>query len=213
MITALAGYLVILRGETFNVGDRITMGGVRGDVIALGFIRTTIMEMGQPPAVQPADPAQWVRSRQYTGRVVTVTNDKVFDEAVYNYTRDFPYLWEELSLPIRYTDDRGRAEQILLDAARRQTVAADDVPAAALAAMQQRYFVREADLEPRVYWRLTDNWLELTVRFLTGVYGVRDVKDTMAREVLAALEEAGIGLASATFEVVGVPPLRLTPET
>ena len=44
VITSLAGYVVILRGKTFNVGDRITMGGVRGDVIALGFIQTTIME-------------------------------------------------------------------------------------------------------------------------------------------------------------------------
>jgi small-conductance mechanosensitive channel len=213
VITALAGYLVILRGDTFNVGDRITMGGVRGDVIALGFIRTTIMEMGQPPAVQPAEPAQWVRSRQYTGRVVTVTNDKVFDEAVYNYTRDFPYLWEEFTLPIRYTDDRSRAEQILLAAAGRHTLAVDEMPADALAAMQQRYFLRGADLEPRVYWRLTDNWLELTVRFLTGVYGVRDVKDAMSREVLSALDKAGIGLASATFEVVGLPPLRVTPDS
>ena len=73
VVTAVAGYFVILRGQTFNVGDRITMGGVRGDVIALGFIQTTIMEMGQPPAVQSADPAMWVQSRQYTGRVVTVT--------------------------------------------------------------------------------------------------------------------------------------------
>ena len=212
VITALAGYVVILRGDTFNVGDRITMGGVRGDVIALGFVRTTIMEMGQPPAVQPADPAQWVRSRQYTGRVVTVTNDKVFDEAVFNYTRDFPYLWEEMTLPVKYSDDRARAEQILLEAARRHTVAVDEVPAAALEQMRQRYFVRGADLEPRVYWRLTDNWLELTVRFLTGAYGVRDVKDAMSREVLAGLDAAGIGLASATFEVVGLPPLRVTPE-
>ena len=212
VITALAGYVVILRGDTFNVGDRITMGGVRGDVIALGFVRTTIMEMGQPPAVQPADPAQWVRSRQYTGRVVTVTNDKVFDEAVFNYTRDFPYLWEEMTLPVKYSDDRARAEQILLEAARRHTVAVDEMPAAALEQMRQRYFVRGADLEPRVYWRLTDNWLELTVRFLTGAYGVRDVKDAMSREVLAGLDAAGIGLASATFEVVGLPPLRVTPE-
>ena len=60
-------------GKTFNVGDRIAMGGVRGDVIALGFTQTTIMEMGQPPAVQGADPAMWVQSRQYTGRVVTVS--------------------------------------------------------------------------------------------------------------------------------------------
>jgi len=78
--------------------------------------------------------------------------------------------------------------------------------------MQQRYFVRGADLEPRVYWRLTDNWLEPTVRFLTGVYGVSDVKDAMSREVLAGLDEAGIGLASATVEVVGLPTLRVTPQ-
>ena len=63
-----------------------------------------------------------------------------------------------------------------------------------------------------MYWRLTDNWLELTVRFLTGVYGVRDVKDGMSREVLAELDAAGIGLASATFEVVGLPPLRVAPQ-
>src|SRR4051812_12957188 len=34
-VTAFAGYLVVMRGHTFTVGDRIKMGGVRGDVIAL----------------------------------------------------------------------------------------------------------------------------------------------------------------------------------
>ena len=88
VVTALAGYVLILRGKTFNVGDRIVMGGVRGDVIALGFIQTTIMEMGQPPPVQNADPAMWVQGRQYTGRIVTVSNAKMFDEPVFNYTRE-----------------------------------------------------------------------------------------------------------------------------
>jgi small-conductance mechanosensitive channel len=209
VITAAAGYFVILRGDTFTVGDRITMGGVRGDVIKLGFIKTTIMEMGQPPSVQTADPAQWVKSRQYTGRVVTVTNDKVFDEAVYNYTRDFPYLWEEMSLPIAYRDDRERAEQILLEAARRHTVALDQMPAEALDAMKRKYFVRDLDFEPQVYWRITDNWLELSVRFLVGVYGARGLKDRMSREILTEFDEAGIGIASATYEITGVPPLKV----
>ena len=78
VVTSIAGYFVILRGSTFTVGDRITMGGVRGDVIRLGFIQTTIMEMGQPPSVQGADPAMWVHSRQFTGRIVTVSNSKIF---------------------------------------------------------------------------------------------------------------------------------------
>ncbi len=93
VVTSIAGYFVILRGNTFTMGDRITMGGVRGDVLRLGFIQTTIMEMGQPSSVQGADPAMWVKSRQFTGRIVTVSNSKIFAEPVYNYTRDFPYIW------------------------------------------------------------------------------------------------------------------------
>ena len=209
VVTAVAGYFVILRGKTFNVGDRIVMGGVRGDVVALGFTQTTIMEMGQPPPVQNADPAMWVRSRQYTGRIVTVSNARIFDEPVFNYTRDFPYLWEELSLAIPYHADRRRAERILLEAARRHTLSVNDLSAEALREMQRRYVLKPADLGPRVYYRLTDNWLELTVRFVVPEHGVRDYKDAMSREVLDALDEAGIAIASTTIEITGLPVVRV----
>lgn len=209
VITSIAGYLVILRGKTFNVGDRISMGGVRGDVIALGFIQTTLMEMGQPPSVQDATPPIWVKSRQYTGRVVTVTNDQIFSEPVYNYTRDFPYLWEEMMIPISYDTDAARVEQILLDCADHHTVHIGEMSREALEAMQRRYFVHEADLEARVYYRLTDNWLELTVRFVVTEHGIRDIKDAMSRDILAAFKGEGIGIASATYDIVGFPPIRL----
>ena len=102
----MAGYVVILRGQIFSVGDRITMGGVRGDVIGLRFTQTVIMEMGQPPGEQGDAPSMWVRSRQYTGRIVTVTNAKIFDEPIYNYSREFPFIWEEMTLPISFDTDR-----------------------------------------------------------------------------------------------------------
>jgi len=209
VITSLAGYFVILRGQTFSVGDRIEMGGVRGDVIALGFIQTTIMEMGQPPSVQDAIPPIWVKSRQYTGRIVTVTNDKIFNEPVYNYTRDFPYLWEEISIPIKYTADRDRAEQILLEAAERYTVKIASMSQEALYKMQRRYFVQMEDLQPKVYYRITDNWLELTVRFVVKEHGIRDLKDAVSRDILAGFDQAGIDIASATFDIVGFPTLRV----
>jgi len=209
VITSIAGYIVILRGKTFNVGDRISMGGVRGDVIALGFIQTTLMEMGQPPSVQDAAPPIWVKSRQYTGRVVTVTNDQIFSEPVYNYTRDFPYLWEEMMIPITYSTDAARVEQILLDCANRHTVHISEMSLASLEAMQRRYFVHKADLESRVYYRLTDNWLELTVRFVVKEHGIRDIKDAMSRDILAAFKGEDIGIASATYDIVGFPPIRI----
>lgn len=209
VITSLAGYFVILRGKNFSIGDRITMGGVRGDVIALDFIQTTIMEMGQPPSVQSADPAVWVKSRQFTGRIVTVSNDKIFDEPVYNYTRDFPYLWEEISIPITYSTDRERAEQILLECADRHTIQINQLSEEALQKMQKRYFIQTADLTPRVYYRITDNWLELTVRFIVTDHSIRNIKDAVSRDILKAFDRAGIGIASATFDIVGFPSLKI----
>lgn len=208
VITAIAGYFVILRGKTFNIGDRIVMGGVRGDVIALDFTQTTIMEMGQPPSVQETDPAMWVRSRQYTGRVVTVTNARIFDEPVFNYTRDFSYIWEEMQVPIPYTADRRRAEEIFLSVVNRHAVHESELAADALDELKRRYFMRSGDIAPRIFWRLTDNWLELTARFVVPDHGIREVKDAISRDLLSALDQAGIGIASATFEIVGLPPLR-----
>jgi small-conductance mechanosensitive channel len=209
VVTALAGYVVIMRGNTFTVGDRITMGGVRGDVIALTFMQTKIMEMGQPPAVQGADPAMWVRSRQFTGRIVTVTNDKVFDEPVYNYTREFPFIWDEMTVPIPYRADRTRAEAILLQCVAEHAAAPDRESEPVRRALEKRYFLSVDDLTPRVFYRLTDNWLELTVRFIVREHGIREMKDAIARAVLAKFNEAAIEIASATYEIVGVPTLRM----
>jgi small-conductance mechanosensitive channel len=209
VITAVAGYFVILRGKTFNVGDRIVMGGVRGDVIALSFMQTKILEMGQPPPVDSAEPAMWVHSRQFTGRIVTVSNDKIFDEPIYNYTYHFPYVWEEIRLPVSYSDDRARAETILLEAAQRHAVQEDEIPQHHIAQLERRYGIRIGNVAPKVYWRLTDNWLELAVRFLSPDHGTREIKDAMSREILGRLDQAGIGIASATYEITGLPVLTV----
>ncbi|WP_267428327.1 mechanosensitive ion channel domain-containing protein [Methylobacterium sp. GC_Met_2] len=209
VVTSLAGYFVILRGATFTVGDRISMGGVRGDVLRLGFIQTTIMEMGQPPAVQGASPAMWVRSRQFTGRIVTVSNAQIFSEPVFNYTRDFPFIWEEIAIPITYQADRSRAEAILLQAASRHSLDTNAMTIDAKTRLQDRFGVEPVDLEPRVFYRITDNWLELTVRFILGTHQIRGAKDAMSRDILTAFDAAGIGIASATYDIVGLPPVEI----
>ncbi len=209
VITAVSSYFIILRGKAFHVGDRIVMGGVRGDVISLGFIQTTIMEMGQPPGEQADAPSLWVGARQYTGRIVTLTNDKIFDGPVYNYTRDFPYIWEEMHMPIPYTGDRRKAEEIMLRAARHHTQKIADLSEDALKDLERRYSVKREELEPRVFLRLTDNWVELALRFITEDHGIRRVKDAMSREILEEFEKAGIGIASGTYEVVGFPELKV----
>ena len=212
-VSAIAGYFVILRGNNFAIGDRIHMGGVRGDVMRLNFIQTTIMEMGEPPAVQNADPAMWVKSRQFTGRIVTISNSKIFTEPVFNYTRDFPYIWEEMTIPITYKADRKLSEEILIKAAKDHAVNTNAITLEAKHEMQERFNIVPIDLEPAVYYRITDNWLELTVRFLTTTHQIRKVKDAMSRQIIKALDEGGIGIASATYDIVGFPTIDLRTST
>src|SRR5206468_3757909 len=120
----------------------------------------------------------------------------VFDEPVYNYTRDFPYIWDEINLPVRYQDDAAKAESILVDAARRHALTGDKIGDEEMQRLKDNFGINVGDTEPHSYWRITDNWLEITVRFLAPDHGVRNIKDRMSREILAALNEAKIGIAS-----------------
>ena len=209
VITAVAGYFVILRGKTFNVGDRIVMGGVRGDVIALTFMQTKILEMGQPPPMQENSPVVWVKSRQFTGRIVTVTNDKIFSEPVFNYTDQFSYVWDEITVSIHFNDQRERAEAILHEAAREHAATSESLGEREVERLERRYGIAMGDIDPRVYWRIGDSWLEMTVRFLTPDHGTRDIKDRIARQMIARFEEAGIGFASTAYEITAFPKLRM----
>jgi small-conductance mechanosensitive channel len=204
VITSVAGYFVILRGKTFNVGDRILMGGVRGDVIGLTFMQTRIMEMGQSPR-EETDKTSWVHSRQFTGRIVTVTNDKVFDEPVYNYTHEFAYIWDEMSFPVHYHQDFQKAEDIILKAARKEALTGERLGADEVTRVEKRFGIDAGAIEPRLFWRVTENWLELTVRFLGPDHGIRGIKDRITRDVLKNFERSNIMIAAVRQEGVTGP--------
>ena len=125
------------------------------------------MEMGQPPSAQGEEPGMWIQARQYSGRIVTVTNTKIFDEPVYNYTRDFPYIWEEIRVPVPYNGDWHRAERILLTAVQKHAVTESQLPGVVIEELQRRYFMETPDVQPKTFLRMTDNWIELAVRFVT----------------------------------------------
>ena len=201
VITAIAGYFVILRGKTFNVGDRILMGGVRGDVVGLSFMQTRIMEMGQSPR-EETDTRSWVRSRQFTGRIVTVTNDKVFDEPVYNYTHEFAYIWDEISVPVAYSSNYAAAEKHLMAAAAAHALSRESMGRKEVDRVEKRFGIQVDEIDPRVFWRITEDWLELTIRFLGPDHGIRGIKDKMTRDILAGFERDGIAVGATRQQAV-----------
>ncbi len=207
VLGSFAAWLGILAGRVFRVGDRVMMGGVKGDVIDLAPLRTTIMEIGSPGASEGSD--VWVRASQYTGRIVTVSNKAFFDEPIYNYSKDFDYVWEEIAIPVSYKTDWEKGRDVLMEEVEAATRDFRDQSAEALAEMARRYLMGRGEVEPRVFVKLTDNWVELSARFVLPTRSARQVKSTISENILKGFSRENITIASATSEIVGFPPLQV----
>ncbi len=196
VIASAAGRLALTTGRFYRVGDRVQLGGIKGDVIDIGLLRTTVMEIGD-----------WVKGDLYTGRVVRIANSFVFKEPVFNYSGDFGFLWDEITLPVTYGVHHAAAREMLTRVV--QGVAGQYVEPARheWREMLARYRVEDARLEPMVSLVLTDNWLEFTVRYVVPFDKRRTVKDLLFTRVLDEVEASGgkLQLASATSAVVALP--------
>ncbi len=200
VIVSIAGWIAISFGRILRVGDRVEVGNTMGDVIDIGILRTAIMECGE-----------WVRGDNYTGRIVFVGNSSVFRGPVRNYTIDFPFLWDELNVPIHFGGDYELARSILMEAA-------DEVVGQYTLYAQQhwrtmlrRYKVEPARVEPSVLLRVTDNWVEYTLRYVVDYKQRRVTRDAIFRLILQRVEETQgtVRLASATYEIVGLPGVEI----
>ena len=199
LIGSLAAGLNIWLGNIYRVGDRIRVGDVVGDVMDISLARTTVMEVGD-----------WVKADQYTGRVVTVANRVVWINPVFNFTQHWGYLWDEITLPITYESDWQRAAELMLEHGQTYTVELQADAEDKLSRMIERYPLKDTKVEPTLYLAMTDNWIEMTLRFVVDAQERRRVKDQLHRDLLQHIQtEENISVASTTIEIVGFPTLQV----
>lgn len=70
VIVSVAGWAAVSFGSFYSVGDRIQLGGIKGDVIDIGVLRTTLAEVGQ-----------WVDGDLYNGRADAVCGEYAKESA------------------------------------------------------------------------------------------------------------------------------------
>jgi len=202
VIGSLAGYVNIVTGSLYHIGDRVRLGNVTGDVMDISILRTTVMEIGE-----------WVHADQYSGRLVTVANRVVFSEPVYNYTHHFHFLWDEIMIPVTYSSDWRRATELMLEHAQDCTGPFLAGAEAQLEELARTYLIQKAPVQPTLYLVMTDNWIELTLRYIVEPRQRRQVRAQLHQELLQHFEqEPNITVASATFDIVGFPAPRHEPE-
>ncbi len=200
VIASVAGWIALTFSRWYAPGDRVQLGGIKGDVIDIGVLRTTLMEIGD-----------WVNGDLYNGRIVRVANSFVFKEPVFNYSGDFPFLWDEIRVPIKYGGDRAQARQLLERAVKDVVGDYTNHARDAWEKMLRTYRLEEARVDPMVTLVATDNWLEFTARYVVDYRRRRTTKDELFQKILTAIEATNgrVAVASGTYDLVGLPTLRV----
>ncbi len=201
VIASIAGWVAISFGRFYQIGDRVQLGGIMGDVIDIGVLRTTLMECGG-----------WVKSDVYNGRIVRVANSFIFKEPVYNYSGDFPFLWDELVIPVRYGSNYALAKKIFLEVLTKVTGDFATHSKQLWSQMTRLYMIEDARVDPMVTMVANDNWVEYTLRYVVDYKKRRLTKDLITEGLLNAIDatQGQVRLGSQTVELVTVPPLEVS---
>ena len=200
VIVSVAGWVALSFGRLYDVGDRVQVGGIKGDVIDIGVLRTTLMECGG-----------WINGDQYNGRVVRVANSFIFKEPVYNYSSDFPFLWDEIRIPIRYGSNYEMARQEFQQVLDELTSEHARQLKGDWRKMTDKYLLEDAQLQPMVSLKMDDNWVEFALRYVVDYKKRRSIKDKISSRILKLIEESEgqIKLGAPSFELASVPPLDI----
>jgi small-conductance mechanosensitive channel len=184
--------------EYYRVGDRIGVGDVFGDVYRIDFLTTTVWEAGGP--------GKNVQGAQPTGALITFPNSEVLRTNIVNYTRDFPYVWDELAVGVANESDLAAAMNLALETAVR--VLGEDMVEPA---REYRRRLQSAGLDyeisdrPQVFLEQTDAWSNVIVRYLVAARSRRVV----ATRLLLELNEAMASSDTAARIIPAYPVLRL----
>ncbi len=201
VILSIAGYFFLIGRFGIKAGDRVQIGGVTGDVIDIGLVKLSLMELGGTGT-----------HREPTGRVAVFSNAIVFQPSG-NFFKQAPgtsFVWNEVRLTLAPDIDYRLAEKRLLDAV-------DEVFARYRDRVMRDYRHLERDLnvmletpKPQSRLHLSQSGLEIVIRYPAETYTAPQITDEISRRVLDAINrEPSLRLApqgTANIQSQVVPP-------
>jgi small-conductance mechanosensitive channel len=180
-ISSFIGWIYLLVRAPYRVGDRIRIGELRGDVIDVSYLDTTLWEFG----------GEYLSTDHPSGRVIRIPNVNVLTTPVVNYSWPlFPYIWNEIKFHVAYESDIGYVGQTMLRIVDAEIGADMAEKVQVYREILAKTPVDQLDVKekPTVMFRVSDNtWLEAIVRYLVHPKEAGRVKTRLIEKLLREL--------------------------
>jgi small-conductance mechanosensitive channel len=143
LLMCLHGYILLLRNQFYQLGDRIKIGKAQGDVIDINFLSTTLLEIGQ--------------DHQKTGRQISFANSQLLNRTVHNESTFENFAIVTLTIPLHYSRNWQQARSFLLETARLECAPFLDMAVKKIHEGQKKLGVSISSVEPQISFHLPNH--------------------------------------------------------
>ncbi|MBN2317632.1 MAG: mechanosensitive ion channel [Acidobacteria bacterium] len=175
LVANFVGWIFIIWRHPFEVGDRVQIGDMAGDVIDLRIFQFTLLEIGN-----------WVDADQSTGRIVHVNNGRIFSDNPANYSKGFQHIWNEIPVLVTFESNWRKAKKLLMDIANKHGEEMSQAAADRLLKAARRFMIFYTTLTPTVYTSVQDCGVLLTIRHLCDPRKRRGTTQNIWEDILQA---------------------------
>lgn len=173
-ITSFIAWLYIVFRKPYQVGHRIQIKNMRGDVVEINYLDTMILECS----------GDYLKNDRRSGRVVHFPNSLILREEVINYSGpEEPFIWNETPVQIAFESDLEFVEECLLKASEQD--------------FKEKY--PDIDIEKwnsSVYFRVNEYaWLEAVILYPVEPFDTTERRNRILRHALPLLngEQSRVG--------------------
>ncbi|MFC1576952.1 mechanosensitive ion channel family protein [Candidatus Omnitrophota bacterium] len=201
LLKNIAGGMIIFINRIYRVGDRIEIDSKYGDVIDISVLYTTLMEI-----------KQWVSGDQPTGRLTVVPNGYVLAGSINNYTKDYSFIWDEITIPFTYDSNWRKASAEIQKLVAEKTKPTMERAEKEMARAGDKYYYEDKAIEPEIFLSITDNWINFNIRYITDARERRTVNNILNQMILEMIEsskEYKIANESSDINITGAPEIRV----
>lgn len=189
------GWIIIWQRRLFTLGDRASIGKYTGDIIDIGPLRTTMLEVSTDGAFN---------AHERTGKTLYVPNSMVLRDPILNYNTTSDFMSVEMQVTVTYASDWKKAEAIIHEALVTETGSFVEQAQAQQRRRTALFYTMWEVGEPEVHTDIASSGVLFTLKFTVPIGKRRTVITTLSKSILDQFKAAeNIELAYNTVQVVG----------
>ncbi len=154
-ISAIAAWVMIIIKRPFDIGDRIILDGVKGNVLDISITHIHLEEVGR------------YGGEEISGRIVTIPNSVLFEKNIINYSSVSDYILGQVIVTVTFESNVNKAIDIAMEAAKKYA--------------EEHNRVVEKDAHTRLYF--SPNGMEIHVRYYVPFYKAQEAATNITKEI------------------------------